>query len=250
MRSGSGCPVNWDYLHGLDFSGRIPGFAFLRCFVDFDEHRVAGEPIMQRSGDRGAIARESIGADLKRSARRCVADAFHKNICGRLVALTHRDIQHEFRMAFDGNKNVGVTEARIIFRFHTLLLLVEETEKLIAFYIAALNVANFFGHDAFALLACDAEQFQNRSVMNPGYALYARNGITFEQQLENHFRLVDGRVHSVQVIFSRLQESLGALAALIPLVTFAVVSFALTFGTAVVASHCDSPGGKSQPKSA
>ena len=40
---------------------------------------------------------------------------------------------------------------------------------------------------------------------------------------------------------ARLQERLGALAALEPLVTFAVAPVALTFYPAGMAGHCESP---------
>ena len=78
----------------------------------------------------------------------------------------------------------------------------------------------------------------------------ARNGVAFEQETEDHFGLFDWQVHAVQMILAWLQKYLGALAALIALVTLAVAPIALTVGVAVVASHCDSPRGKSQPKSA
>jgi predicted branched-subunit amino acid permease len=38
----------------------------------------------------------------------------------------------------------------------------------------------------------------------------------------------------------RLKEGLRALTASIPLVALAVIPFALTFGSTVVASHCES----------
>ena len=87
-----GLTEDWDYLNGLDFSGRVARFAVAGGAVDLDELGEAGQPIMQRRGDRRAVGSEAVRCDLKRSPRRRVADAFDKNIRGRLVALAHRNI--------------------------------------------------------------------------------------------------------------------------------------------------------------
>ena len=53
-------PEDWDGLHGCDFCGAVPRFAFLRASVDFYQHRVTSQPIVQRRGDRGPIRCEAI----------------------------------------------------------------------------------------------------------------------------------------------------------------------------------------------
>jgi chaperone required for assembly of F1-ATPase len=129
-------------------------------------------------------------------------------------------------------------------------MLPEVRPHFIALYIACRYIANFLGHDALTFRADQNQQFQNGRMMNAAHALNAGDGVAFEPHREYQFGLLDGHVHAIQVILSRLQKSLRALATLISLVALAVVSLALTFGAAIVASHCDSPGGKSQPKSA
>jgi hypothetical protein len=166
-----------------------------------------------------------------------MADAFHENIRCGLVALTHRNIQNQFTVTLDCNKDVAVTEVLIVFGANALLFLTAVRPELVKLQIAYRNVADFFGHDALTFLACEYEQFQNRGVMHAGYALDARNRITFEQHRENQLGFLGRDVHAVQVILARLLEELRALAALIPLVTLAVASLALTFGTAIVAGH-------------
>ena len=110
----------------------------------------------------------------------------------------------------------------------------------VAFYVAHFDVANFFGHDAFALLASEHQQLQDRGVMNFGDALDARNAVTFEQETENHFGLLDGQVHAVQGVVTGIREHLAALVALVALAVLALTEFP-TFCPAIVAGHCESP---------
>jgi hypothetical protein len=64
-------------------------------------------------------------------------------------------------------------------------------------------------------------------VANARNALYAGNGIAFEQHGKHQLGLLERDVHAVQVVFTRLPKEFGALAALIPLVPLAVASLRL-----------------------
>jgi hypothetical protein len=55
------------------------------------------------------------------------------------------------------------------------------------------------------------------------------------------FSLVQWSVHAFQGLLTGFLKELATLAALIPLVAFAVLPPALTFGPAIVARHCESP---------
>ncbi len=56
-------------------------------------------------------------------------------------------------------------------------------------------------------------------------AFYARNGIAFEQETENHFRLLDWQVHPVQRLVAGVRENLTALGALVALAVLALTEF-------------------------
>jgi len=84
---------DWDHLHGSDLGGRVAGLPLLRGAIDLDELGEAGQPIMERCRDRGAVRCESIGGDLERCPRSRVPQAFHECIGGGLVAASHRDVE-------------------------------------------------------------------------------------------------------------------------------------------------------------
>jgi hypothetical protein len=170
-----------------------------------------------------------------------VTDAFDKAVRGALVALAHRDVQHQFGMAFDCDENVAITEVRIVRGANALLFFPDEAPKLIRLYVAHFDVANFFRHDAFAFLADLDQQLQDRGVMHLRGAFDARHGVSFEQETDNHLRLLHGQVHTIKWLVLRREEGLGALLALKALVTLAVFTVLLTFGPAIVAGNCDSP---------
>jgi hypothetical protein len=89
-----GTAHNWDRLRRSYFGGRVAPFAFRRGAVDLDELRVIAA-VMQRGADRGLVRRESIGGHLKVAACCRMAQAFNENIGGCLVALSHRDVEHQ-----------------------------------------------------------------------------------------------------------------------------------------------------------
>jgi hypothetical protein len=72
-----------------------------------------------------------------------------------------------------------------------------------------------------------------------GNPLNCRNAHAVHQHLENEFRLVHRQVHAFQRLLLRRKERLRALAALEPLVTFAVASVAFAIDSAGMAGHCD-----------
>jgi hypothetical protein len=115
------------------------------------------KPVMQRSGDCGAVGSEPVGSDLEGSPRSRVADAFYKDIRGRLVALAHRNIQNQFAVSFDGNENIAVAKVLIVLGADAFLFLAGVRSYLIKLQIAYRNIEGFFGHDAFALFPSDAE---------------------------------------------------------------------------------------------
>ena len=87
--SGSGRPMDWDYLHGRYFSGRVPALAIGRGALNLDEHYEV-RAVGKRVGNRCFVRRETIGGDLEGAIRRDgVTNAFNKNIGGGLVPLTH-----------------------------------------------------------------------------------------------------------------------------------------------------------------
>jgi len=80
------------------------------------------------------------------------------------------------------------------------------------------------------------QEFEDRSVMHFRCAFDARNGITFEQETENHFRLLDWQVHAVKGLVTGIREYLAALVALVALAGSAFTELT-AFGTAIVAGH-------------
>ncbi len=140
-------------------------------------------------------------------------------------------------MALDPHEHVAVAEVLIILRPHALLLLADVAPEFVTFHVSHLDVANPFGHDPLALLTSEHQKLQNRGVVNFGGSFDAGHAVTFEQQPQNHLGFLHGQVHAVQVILARLQERLGALAALIALATLTVAALALTFDPAGMAGH-------------
>ena len=87
---------DWDHLHGRDFGGAVPRFAFAACAIDLDELGEAS----QRSCSVVVIA-ERYGAKpsvviWNCAARSRVTNAFDENVRGGLVALAQRNVQHQF----------------------------------------------------------------------------------------------------------------------------------------------------------
>lgn len=234
---GIGLPVDWDSLHGCYFGGRVPRFAFLGGSVDFDELREASKPIMQRRSDGGAVRREAIGSDLERRPCSSVADAFYENIRGGLVALAHRDVQHQLAVALDRDKNVTIALVLIVFGPDALLFLADKTPQFVALQIAYWNVDDFRRHNAFALFASKYQKLEDRGVVDAGNTLDTRHAVTFQQKFENRFSVINGGVHPVKRGLVWFGEGLRALTATKALKSVAVLSEALAFGTAVVARH-------------
>ena len=205
------------------FGGAVAAFAFLRGAIDLDELREVAA-VVQRVGDRGSVRREAIGGDLETLARRRVAQAFDENVRGALIALAHGDVQNQLGMPLDRDEGVAVAKVLIVLGPDTLFLLADEAPKLVGFHVAHFDVADLLGHDALALLASEHQQLQNRAVVDVGNALDARNAVAFEQELRTISAFSIGRYMPSRWLLLRLQERLGALAALEPLITFAVAS--------------------------
>lgn len=151
--------------------------------------------------------------------------------------------QDEFCVALDSDERIRIADG-VYRRFVGALVaffFLNETPKLIGFYVLHAHVANLLRKKALTALAREHQKLEDRGVMNFRQSLDTRNAVHFEQQLENHLGFLDGQVHAVQRLLLRLQERLGTLAALIPLITLAVASVAFAFGSAIVASHCGSP---------
>ena len=85
---------------------RLPGRA-----VDLDELREAGQPIMQRRGDRVRYGANPSVVIWNLHARRGVAKPFDEGIRGGLVALAHRDIQNQFGVALDCHEHVAIAQS-------------------------------------------------------------------------------------------------------------------------------------------
>jgi len=232
-----GLPHDWDHLHGSDFGGRVPRFAFLGASVNLDELGEASKPVVQHRGDCRLVRNESVRRDLKRRACRSMSQAFHENVRGRLVALAHRYVQDELAMAFDSDEHVAVTEQRIVIGPNALLFFPNEAPHLIALQIAHRHVTDFGGHDAFALLADQKQELQNRGVMNFRCAFDTRNGIAFEQEPENHLSFLHREIHAVKRIGVRFSECLAAVAALVARQAVAVFAVLPAFRSAIVARH-------------
>ena len=193
---------------------------------------------MKRRSDRRSIRSESISCDLKRRSRCRLAQAFHEDIAGRLVALAHRDVENELRMAFYTDPHVAVAEQWAVIRTDTLLLLRYVAPNFVAFQIAHYNVANASRHDALALLASKKQELQNRGVVNIGCALDTRHAITFEEEPQNRFGLLDGQIHAVQRVITGIRENLAALLALVALAITALSKLS-AFRPAIVAGHSE-----------
>jgi hypothetical protein len=177
---GIGLAKNRDGLHRLDLCGAISRFTLLRRAIDSDELSKAGEPIMQRRRHSGAVRGESIRGDLERRARRRVPNTFNENVCGRLVALAESDVQNQLSVAFNRNENISVSKILIVFGPDTFLFLADVGPQFIAFHVPYFHVADFVGHNPFALFASQNQEFENRSVMNTSDSLNRGNAIAFE----------------------------------------------------------------------
>jgi hypothetical protein len=234
-----GLTHDWDYLDGSNLGGRVPRFAFACCAVDLDELREAGQPIMQRARDRGSVRREAVRGDLEGRVRRCVPDALHEDVGGRLVPLAKRDVENQLGVPLNRYERVGIAEVLIVVRPHALLLLAYEGPKLVALHVAHLDVADLRGHDPLTLLTGQDQELQDRGVVDAGNALDGGNAIAFEHERENHLGFLYGQVHAVQRVRARLGECLRTLAAAKALEPVAMLTEALAFGAAIVAGHKD-----------
>jgi hypothetical protein len=84
-------------------------------------------------------------------------------------------------MTFDPYPHVAVSQKRAIFGSNALLFFANKGPDLVAFDVADLYVSDLLGHDAFAFLASENQELQDRRVMDFGSAFNARNTIAFEQ---------------------------------------------------------------------
>ena len=100
-------------------------------------------------------------------------------------------------MPFDGNEHVAVAKVRIVRWANAFLFLAHEAPQLVRFHVAHFDVADFFRHYAFAFFADLDQQLENRGVVNFRGAFNARNGVTLEQETENHFCLFDWQINAV-----------------------------------------------------
>ncbi len=223
---------DWDYLHGSYFSRAIAGFAFTGRTVDADQLCEVAS-VGQCVRNRVAIRREAVCSDwnlVLAVACRIPPQA----ICGALVALARDDVENQIGMPLDSNEHVPVTEILVIFEPDSFLLLANPTPQFVQFYIAYLNVAKSCGHDAFALLTSQHQEFQNRLLVNASQTDHARNAVSFEQELKDKFGLLDRQIHAIQGVVASVREYLPALGAL---VTLAIGAFTKlpAFGTATMA---------------
>ena len=97
-------------------------------------------------------------------------------------SFAHHSVQDEHAVSFNSRKRVSVTAPGIVLRTHALLLFPYEAPYLVALRIMHLHITDFGGHNAFALLSDQKQEFQNRVVVNFRCALDARNRIAFEKE--------------------------------------------------------------------
>jgi hypothetical protein len=67
-------------------------------------------------------------------------------------------------------------------------------------------------------------------------AFDARYVVAFEQETENHFRLLDWQVHAVKRLVAGIRENVAARSTLVALAALALAEFA-AFCPAIVAGH-------------
>jgi hypothetical protein len=228
-----GAAHNWDLLHGSDFGWTVPRLSVRRRAVDLDEHRIIAS-VAQRGSDGRFVGLKSIGGDLELSAGG-VPQALDKYVRRSLVALAHRDVQHQFGMSLNRHEGIAVAQVLIVSGPHTFLLLADETPNLVQLHIPDFHVTDLAGHDLFALLASDYENLKDRSMMDSSEALNRADRTAFNQKLQDFFGFVHFGVHAAERLAMRFGEGALALAALIPLQAVAMFAESTAFGVTLYA---------------
>src|ERR1700680_3665605 len=189
--------ADWDYLHGSDFGGRIPRFAFARGFVDFYQHGVI-DAISEGVGDGGFVRPKSVCGHLELAAgMNRVPQAFNKNIGNGLVSFAHRDVENQLGSSFDGDECIAITEVLVIFRENALLFFPKDLKNFVGLTIFHDHAFDPRRHDPLALLTGEHQELQNRGVVNIGGSLHARHTVAFEEETENHLGFVHRQIHTI-----------------------------------------------------
>ena len=145
------------------------------------------------------------------------------------------EVEHQLGFPFDRNEGVAVAQRQARLRVYASFLFPDVRPDFVAFTsrTATLSILSAMIVRTSRRRAPGA---LGSSCVDFGDPLHART-LFLRVGDGDHLSFLDGQVHAVQVFFTRLLKPLGALAALIALVTFAVASFALTFGPARMAGH-------------
>jgi hypothetical protein len=201
----------WDNLRGNHIGRRIAVFAFRAGAIDLNQ---LGEihAIRQCVTDRGAVRGKAVGRDLK-LASGSEPKTLNEYIRAGPISTTHNEVEHELGVRFKSDERVAVTQSRIIIEPTLLFLLPDETLQLIGLNVAHGNVHELPAKDVLALLAGDHQELQNRGVVNIGKPFHARNAVAFQEEPQDHLGFLNGQIHAVQVVLTRLRENLAALGA-------------------------------------
>jgi len=154
--------------------------------------------------------------------------------------------ENQFRVAFDGNKAIGVSALRVA-RKVSLLFAANKTPQFIALDFGNRDSVNFVFEDAFALFADKSEQAQDRGVMNARNALNGADGAPLDKQLNNSDSLVERRVHVPKWCGVLFGERLGTLPATEATKPVPMLPKFFAFRTAIVTGHLGLPFPRSKP---
>jgi hypothetical protein len=236
---GIGLSDNWDHLRRCDFGGAVAAFVALRSAVDLDELREVCA-IFKGVHDGRFVRRESVRRNLERIRSGSMTKSFNKDISRGLIAASQGEVENQLRIAFDGNKAVGVPYPFIVRFLYRLVafLLADESPNFIALDIFHRNVHDQAPHQCVALLTGGNEDFHDRVDVEIGNALRAPQAVTFDQQPKGEHDAILRDIGAFERGLVGFRVGLLAERATKTAKTVAMFAEALTSSIARSASHC------------
>lgn len=181
------------------------------------------------------IRPEPVGGDLEVS-RGSPFQLFREGHCVSGGAPSEMPSQNQFCAPLDCNEAVSISERRVTAHI-ALFFAPDEHPNLIALNIGQGNTLNFGFQQPLASISREYQNLHDRVLVDASESLNRTDRATLDQKVDNTFHFLRGRVHSAQVLVTRIGVCLVALAATIALLAFAGLSKFSAFGLAIMAGH-------------
>ena len=122
---------------------------------------------MKCIGDRRFVRRESVSGDLEAVCAVAWRKPSIKTSVVRLIALAHRDIQHQLCMALDCNECIAVAQVLIVFGSVPFFFLADEGPDFVGFHVTHRNITIFVAISRSHLSPARTKSFRIVSRLTP-----------------------------------------------------------------------------------